>query len=116
MYWDEHLRAAYVTDDLEEMRNALEQGANPNLALHIGTEQESKHDADLLLYWAAASRREDFVRLLLQAGANVAREEGCDSTSVHQAVQNNDKPVLALLLQADGGVALNWFDYLDRTP
>jgi ankyrin repeat protein len=114
--WDEYLRAAYVTDDLEEMRNALEQGANPNLALHLGPDQKPEHDADLLLYWAADSRREDFVRLLLEAGAKVAREEGCDSTSVHQAVQNNDKPVLELLLKADGAVALNWFDYLDRTP
>jgi len=114
--WDEHLRVAYITDDLEQMRYALERGADPNLALHVGMEQYWDEDADSLLYWATCSRREDFVRLLLQAGAMVANEERYNSTSVHEAVQNNDRPILELLLKADGSVALNWFDYLDRTP
>ena len=54
--------------------------------------------------------------MLLEAGATLASEYEADQTSLHAAVENNDLPILDLLLQADGAVALNWFDYVDRTP
>ncbi len=108
MDWDEYLREACHADDMEQIRYALEQGADPNVDLY--------HNGRILLYWAARSGRADFVRLLLQAGAQVAREEQADSTSVHGAVEHNHREVLELLLAADGAAALDWFDYIDRTP
>jgi ankyrin repeat protein len=90
------------------MRYALQHGADPNLDVY--------HDGNTLLYWAASNGNAELVRLLLQAGAQVAREAHAGSTSVHVAVEHNHKEILELLLAADGAVALDWFDYIDHTP
>ncbi len=106
--WDEFLREAVAEGDVELMREAIAQGADPNVAVY--------DDGHPPLFWAAFSGRVEAVKLLLAAGATVASERDADETSLHTAVENNDLPIVELLLNADGRVALNWFDYIDRTP
>lgn len=109
MDWDEYLREAWRDGDKEQIRYALEQGADPNVDLY-----DDLYGS--LLCWAASGKDVDFVHLLLRAGAKVARESQAESTSVHEAVEQNQREILELLLAADGAVALNWFDYVARTP
>jgi ankyrin repeat protein len=107
--WDDFLREAVAEDEVELIRHALAQGANPNVImddLFGGT----------TLFWAVYGGHIEAVKILLKAGATVASESEADQTSLHAAVENNDLPMLELLLDADGAVALNWFDYVDRTP
>jgi ankyrin repeat protein len=108
MDWDEYLREAGRDTDIDQIRYALDHGADPNVDLY--------HDGNTLLYWAASGGDSDLVRLLLQAGAQVAREAQSESTSVHVAVEHNHREILELLIAADGAVGLDWFDYLDRSP
>ena len=107
--WDEFLREAVAEGDVALMREALVQGADPNIVVY-------DHDDSTPLFWAAFGGRIDAVKLLLEAGATVASECGAEETSLHTAVENNDLSIVEILLNADGKVALNWFDYISRTP
>lgn len=106
MDWNAYLCEAFLSNDLEQMQAALEQGADPNVIWHDKA----------LLYWAAGRAWTDAVRLLLRFGAKVGREPDNDSTSLHIAVEKNAADILDLLLAADGKTALDRYDYLDHTP
>jgi ankyrin repeat protein len=106
--WNEHLEAAVSETDIEHVRAALDNGADPNVTM--------SSDSIIPLYWAVNSGSLDIVVLLLSRGALVAKEADADETTMHHAAESNNVDMLRLLLRFDGGVALNWFDYIDRTP
>ena len=108
MDWDEYLREAYNCNDREQIRYALEQGANANVDLF--------HDGNTLLYWAAHSGNLELIDLLLQFGAKVAQEPEGDSNSLHVAVEHNRARRSRTAVAADGKEAINRYDYLDYTP
>ena len=113
MDWNEFLHEAMAEKDVDLVRQALAQGADPNCAMmtlvgsFVGT---------TALYWAVSSGEMEIVRLLLDAGARVAAEAQAESSSLHEAVEDMNLPMVSLLLEYDGVAALNWFDYIDRTP
>ena len=86
----------------------MKQGADPNHA--------SEDDAQTVLFWAVFGGRIEVARLLLGAGARVAAEAQAKSSSLHAAVDDRNLPMVNLLLDYDGRLALDWFDYVDRTP
>ncbi len=114
MEWNEFLREAIAENDLDLVEQALREGADPNTAL-LGTLGMAE-DAQTALYWAAFGGRSSIVQILLTWGARVMAEQGHEFTSLHAAVEHNDAAIVGLLLAADGYVALNWFDYVSRTP
>lgn len=114
MDWNEFLRDACAEGDLDLAEQALREGADPNF-VSGGTLGEDG-DLNTPLFWAAFGGRGEVVRLLLAWGARVAAEQGHDSTSLHAAVEDNNAPLVEMLLAADGRVALSWFDYVSRTP
>jgi ankyrin repeat protein len=102
------LSEAIDAGDIELVRAALAQGADPNAGADQG------HS---LLYSAVIRRDMPLIHLLLASGARVAAEsEFDDDTSLHYAVEHNDMPLVELLLSYDGACALDWFDDIDRTP
>lgn len=114
MDWNEFLREANAEDDVELVEHALREGADPNYA--SGGSPGADGDLQTPLYWAASGGRVPIVQMLMTWGARVAAEQGHESTSLHEAVEHNDAAIVDLLLAADGGAALDWFDYVDRTP
>ncbi len=114
MDWNEFLQDACAEDDVELVEQALRQGADPNFV--SGGTLGKDSDLNTPLFWAAFGGRGEIVRLLLLWGGRVAAEQGHDSTSLHAAVEDNNAPIVEMLLAADGHVALNWFDYVCRTP
>ncbi len=114
MDWNEFLLDACAKDDVELATHALRQGADPNAAL--GATVGIGEDLHTPLFWAVFGGRIGTVRLLLAWGARVAAERGHESTSLHAAVEHNNAPIVEMLLAADGRIALDWFDYVSRTP
>lgn len=110
--WDEFLRAAIIEHDIDLVHQALIRGADPNA--------DVDGDGHTALYWAVCGGQKEVTKKvtqeLLNAGARVACEDKADSTSLHAAVEDNNFDIVEILLNADGAVALNWFDYVDRTP
>src|SRR5260370_39594221 len=54
--------------------------------------------------------------MLIAAGASIAAEPERDSTSLHVAAEEGFVDVMQRLMEADGRVALDRFDYISRTP
>ncbi|MBV9848597.1 MAG: ankyrin repeat domain-containing protein [Armatimonadetes bacterium] len=108
--WDDFLGEAIDLGDMDMIREALAHGADPN-AMTGGDAMPRT-----AFYWAVAGQDMEVVRLLLESGARVAAEREADDTSLHRAVNDNYLPLIEMLLAADGAAALNWFDYIDRTP
>ncbi len=113
MDWNEFLHEAVAEKDIDLVRQALAQGADPNCA---EDEWQSVFAGTTELYWAVFGGNVEIVRLLLDAGARVANEERSEHVSLHAAVEDHNLPMVNHLLEYDGAVALNWFDYVDRTP
>ena len=108
MDWNEYLRDAVAADEAEHARHALTQGANINAA---------DRDGCTLLFRAVQAGHLERVSLLLNLGARVAANDGGDSSSLHAAVEDVYRPMLALLLTAAGATeAFKSFDYVSRTP
>lgn len=102
------LELAIEEEDSQALREALSQGANPNLPVY-GRRRTA-------LYWAVYCRNLELIRALLSAGARVGAEIGADATSLHVAAERGDRDVLELLFAADGSIALDAFDLFHRTP
>ena len=115
MDWNEFLHEAIAEKDADLVRQALAQGADPNDPEAPGASFNS-FVGTTELFWAAGSGNLEITRLLLEAGAKVAAEEHSESSSLHAAVEDLNLPMVKLLLDYDGAAALNWFDYIDRTP
>lgn len=115
MDWNGFLHEAIAEKDADLVRQALAQGADPNYPEAPG-DAFSSFAGTTELFWAAASGSLEVTRLLLEAGAKVAAEEHSESSSLHAAVEDANLPLVHLLLDYDGAAALNWFDYVDRTP
>ena len=115
MDWNEFLHEAVAEKDAELVRQALAQGADSNSPEALG-DAFSSFVGTTELFWAACGGDLEITRLLLEAGAKVAAEEHSESSSLHAAVEDLNLPMVNLLLDYDGTVALNWFDYIDRTP
>ena len=110
MDWNEFLSEAIAEKDADLVREALAQGADPN---HPGQDLQFPV---LPLHWAVFSGSLEIARLLLDAGARVAAEANTDDSSLHAAVEDANLPSVNLLLDYDGAAALDWFDYISRTP
>src|SRR5260370_37194040 len=54
--------------------------------------------------------------MLIAAGASIAAEPERDSTSLHVAAEAGFVDVMQRLMEADGRLALDRFDYISRTP
>ena len=111
MDWNEFLRETVAEKDVDLVRQALVQGANPN-----HRDEDDPRSETTPLYWAVFGGHVEIAGLLLGAGARIANEAGAEGSSLHAAVENRNLPMVNLLLEYDGAVALNWFDYVDRTP
>ncbi len=114
MDWNEFLHEAVAEKDVELVRQALAQGADPNYPEAPGA-SFSSFVGTTELFWAACGRDLEITRLLLEAGARVA-EEHSEESSLHAAVEDANLPMVNLLLHYDAAVALDWFDYVNRTP
>lgn len=115
MDWNEFLHEAVAEKEADLVRQALTEGADPNYAEPPST-QFSAFVGTTALFWAVSGGDYEIVRLLLQAGAKVAAAAQASSSSLHAAAEDANLPMVNLLLDYDGAVALNWFDYIDRTP
>lgn len=115
MDWNEFLHEAVAEKDVDLVRQALTQGADPNFPEPPGASFSSFVGATEL-FWAACGGELEITRLLLAAGAKVAAEKHSEESSLHAAVEGANLPMVNLLLDYDGVVALNWFDYVARTP
>ena len=113
MDWNEFLSEAIAEKDADLVREALAQGADPNHSDKDWADPLSGHTP---LFWAVSGGSLEIARLLLDVGARVATEVGTQSSSLHAAVEDANLPSVNLLLEYDGAAALNWFDYVDRTP
>ena len=113
MDWNEFLREAVAEKDTDLVRQALAQGADPN---STNREVGSAFFGMTALSWAVIVGSLDIVRLLLEAGAKVAAEAQALASSLHAAVHDANLPMVNLLLDFDGALALNWFDEINRTP
>ena len=112
MDWNEFLHEAIAEKDAGLIREALAQGADPN---HPNAPDGAFAGATEL-YWAVSGGDLGIVRLLLGTGARVAAEAKAEYSSLHAAVEDMNLPMVDLLLGHDGAAALDWFDYVDRTP
>ncbi len=110
MDWNEFLSEAIAEKDIDLVRQALAQGADPN-----HPSQDLQFPV-LPLHWAVFGGSLEIARLLLNAGARVAAEANTDDSSLHAAVEDANLPSVNLLLDYDGAAALDWFDYISRTP
>ena len=115
MDWNEFLGEAVAEKEADLVRQALAEGADPNYA-EPPESQFSAFVGTTTLFWAVSGGDYEIVRLLLEAGAKVAAEAQASSSSLHAAVEDANLPIINLLLNYDAAVALNWFDYIDRTP
>lgn len=107
MNWNEFLHEAIAWKDIDLVRQALAEGADPN---GIG------EDGGTPLYHAVAGGELGVVRALLKAGARVSADREKESRTLHAAVEDNNPSMVDLLLEHDAGEALNLFDYVERTP
>lgn len=115
MDWNEFLHEAVSERDIDLVRQALAQGADPNHPEAPGDAFNS-FVGTTELFWAVLGGNYEIVRLLLESGAKVAAEAQSESSSLHAAVEDLNLPMVNLLLEFGGAAALNWFDYIDRTP
>ncbi len=113
MDWNEFLRDAASEKDVDMVRQALAAGADPN---HADAVWDSPYVGTTPLFWAALGGNLEIARLLLDAGARVASEAPAKGSSLHAAVSDANLPMVDLLLEHDSTAAMNWFDYIDRTP
>lgn len=113
MDWNEFLHESVAARGIDLVGQALAEGADPN---RPDNDWDSFFFGTTELYWAVSGGDVEIVRLLLDKGARVAAEEQANSSSLHAAVEDANLPMLTLLLEYDGRVALDWFDYIDRTP
>ena len=114
MDWNEFLHEAIAEKDAALVREALAQGADPNRP--AADEGVGSFAGSTALYWAVSGGNLEIVRLLLGAGARVAAEAQARNSSLHAAAEDVNLPMVNLLLEHDGAVALDWFDTTDRTP
>ena len=112
MDWNEFLHEAVAEKDIDLVRQALAEGTDPNRPDAL----DSFSSGTTERYWAVSGGEVEIVRLLLNAGARVAAEAQAESSSLHAAVEDVNLPMVSLLLDHDGSAALDWFDYVDRTP
>ncbi len=112
MDWNEFLHEAVAEKDADLVWQALAEGADPN----IPDTSDDSSAGTTELYWAVSGGAVEIVRLLLDAGARVAAEAQAEASSLHAAVEDVNLPMVSLLLDHDGSAALDWFDYIDRTP
>ncbi len=115
MDWNEFLHEAVAEKDADLVRQALAQGADPNFPEPPG-DSFSSFVGTTELFWVANGGDLKIARLLLEAGAKVAAEKHSEESSLHAAVKDANLPMVNLLLDYDGAVALDWFDYVNRTP
>lgn len=113
MDWNEFLREAIAEKEVDLVREALAQGADPNWPEE---DTGGSFTGRTPLFWAVSGGNLEIARLLLDAGARVAAESKAGSSSLHSAASHLDLPMINLLLEHDGSVALNWFDEIDATP
>jgi len=91
---------------LEEVMQAIEAGANPNVPNDGGMTP---------LMWAAGFRDREFIRILLEAGAKVhARDEYGNTPLMWAAGENPDPEVTRYLLEA--GAEVDAHNKLGQTP
>lgn len=107
MNWNEFLHEAVAEEDIDLVRQALAEGADPNA---LG------EDGSTPLYWAVSGGDVAIAHVLLKAGARVASDSQEAFCTFHAAVEDMNLPMVNLLLDYDGAAALNLFDYIDRTP
>ncbi len=108
----------------DELKEAIARRdfATAELALQCGADLNARDwDGSSPLTWAAcgsdAPSAAAEVSWALEHGARVCEEKPEDgSTSVHLTAEHGDVEALRLLLAADGKVALEKFDEIDRTP
>ena len=112
MDWNEFLHEAIAEKDIDLAQQALAQGAD----LNRPDASDSFSSGTTELYWAVSGGEVEIVRLLLEAGAQIVAEAQAKSSSLHAAVEDVNLPMVNLLLEYDGSAALDWFDYVDRTP
>ena len=113
MDWNEFLGEAIAEKDIGLVREALAQGADPNHSDKDWSDPLSGHTP---LFWAVSGGSLEIARLLLDSGAWVAAEANTQDSSLHAAVEDANLPSVNLLLDYDGAAALDWFDYISRTP
>lgn len=113
MDWNEFLSEAIAEKDVDLVRAALAEDSDPN---RMEKDWQDPLPGHTPLFWAVSGGSLEIVRLLLNAGARVAAEAKGDSSSLHAAVEDANLPMVNLLLEYDGAAALNWFDYVERTP
>lgn len=112
MDWNEFLHEAIAEKHADLINEALAQGADPNHPEALG----GAFAGTTPLHWAVFGGDLRIVRLLLDAGARVTAEAGAESSSLHVAAEDVNLPMVDLLLGHDGAAALDWFDYVSRTP
>ena len=113
MDWNEFLHEAVAEKDIDLVRQALAEGADPN---YRDPNEVGPFVGTTPLYWAVPGGNLEIARLLLEAGAHMISEDQAGSSSLHMAVADKNLPLVDLLLEYDGRAALDWFDEVDRTP
>lgn len=112
MDWQQELTDGIAERDVERVRVALENGADPNFR---EPDDGSSFDGVTPLFWAADSDPK-IVKLLVDNGAIVSAECPSDgSASLHVAAETGNVESLRLLLKTDVGPHLGTFDYICRT-
>ena len=113
MDWNEFLSEAIAEKDVDLVRQCLAQGADPTHSDKDWSDPLSGHTP---LFWAVSGGSLEIAHLLLIAGARVAAEADTNDSSLHAAVEDANLPMVNLLLEHDSAAALNWYDYISRTP
>lgn len=113
MEWQQELTDGIAGNDVERVRLALVNGADPNF---VETDPDTSFDGSTPLYWAADGDPA-IVQQLIDHGASVGAERPSNgSTSLHEAAEAGNVEGLRLLLKTDLGPHLGTFDYVSRTP
>ena len=112
MDWNKFLQEAVAAQNIDLVRQALAEGANPN---DSGLNETGNNWATPL-YHAASRGDIDIALALLKGGALVMSDRDEDTLTLHTAVEDGNLPMVELLLKFDADKALDRFDYIDRTP
>ena len=126
---NDHLKKSLWNSDSEGVRNALDNGADPDLALslilppdHVGnladfvrlfvhrTERSRRNDVKTALMYAAANSDTEVVAALLTHGANVNRRLENGTTALLCAAPKADSEIVATLLAKGADVHVQMKD------